>query len=64
MFKHKQRETEKLQAAAALLAVLQAMDAAEAKRLADQQAWQDKRRAKYERAGGLSLEHKAEQDAR
>ncbi|KAF6261031.1 hypothetical protein COO60DRAFT_1637087 [Scenedesmus sp. NREL 46B-D3] len=41
-----------------------AMDAAEVKRLADQQAWRDKQRAKYERAGGLSLERKGEQDAR
>lgn len=46
-----------------ILDALQAMDAAEAKRLADQQAWRDRQRAKYERAGGLSLERKAERDA-
>lgn len=40
------------------------MDAAEAKRLADQQAWRDKQQAKYERAGGIGLERKREQDAR
>jgi hypothetical protein len=43
---------------------MQAMNAAEATRLADQQAWQDRQRAKYERAGGLSLERKVKQDAR
>lgn len=38
------------------------MDAAEAKRLADQEAWRQKQQAKYLRAGGVNMERKLEQD--
>jgi len=40
------------------------MDAAEAKRLADQEAWRTKQRAKYEAAGGVSMERRLEEQAR
>lgn len=39
------------------------MEAAAAKRLADQEAWRAKQRAKYEAAGGLSMERRLEQQA-
>ena len=44
--------------------VHQVMDAAEAKRVAVQEAWRQKQQAKYLRAGGVGMEQKMEQDAK
>jgi hypothetical protein len=40
------------------------MDAAEAARWSDKEAFRAKQRAKYEAAGGLSMERRLEQDAK
>ena len=42
---------------------MQAMNAAQAKRLADQEAFRARQQAKYRRAGGLGLEKQKEQEA-
>eukprot|EP00775_Hariotina_reticulata_P005330 gene5330-5566_t len=42
----------------------QAMDAAEAKRASDQEAWRAKQRAKYEQAGAAGLQKQLEDNAR
>jgi hypothetical protein len=40
------------------------MDAAEAKRESDKEAFRAKQRAKYEAAGGLSMERRLEREAK
>lgn len=40
------------------------MDAAEAKRVADKEAWRQKQQAKYMGAGGVDMEKKLEQEAK
>jgi hypothetical protein len=45
------------------LVFVQAMDVAQAKRLADQEAFRARQQAKYKRAGGVGLEKQKEQQA-